>query len=171
MLAGHSGNYARYEIEKKYLLKKLPDIMPDAFQDLSDLYLKESSLRLRIVKSSDGLVLSRNLTKKDKVDGRDPSISLMTSLYLSETDLASLGTLNGAIIAKRRYFQETETSRISIDIFKGAFEGLILAEVEFKTEEARDQFEAPKDWTDVTGNQKYSCGFLAFNPTVSENTC
>jgi CYTH domain-containing protein len=88
----------------------------------------------------------------------------MTTLYLSEADLAALGSMTGAVIEKRRYFVETEDNRISIDVFKGSLGGLILAEVEFKTEEARANYISQNDWIEVTSDINYSCGYLAFHP-------
>jgi CYTH domain-containing protein len=104
------------------------------------------------------------LTKKEKAPGGSPSVSIMTSLYLSEGDLAALGPLRGVAIEKRRYSVETETSRTSVDFFRGPFEGLILAEVEFLTEDACNQFAPPPGWTEVTGDPRYSCGQMAFQP-------
>jgi CYTH domain-containing protein len=145
MLAGHIGKYGRYEIEKKYLLKALPKELPTSFIDLQDTYLESSSLRLRIVRSETGEIISRNLTKKEKVPDRDQSISIMTTIYLDQNELDILGRLIGAVIEKRRYFTETGDRRVSIDVFKRALEGLILAEVEFKDEQSRDAFVPPSD--------------------------
>ncbi len=172
MLAGHTGNYARFEIEKKYLLKSAPANLPRTFNDIEDLYLPDSSLRLRIVKSESGDVISRNLTKKDKSPEGDPSISIMTSLYLTERDLSALGSLTGATIQKRRYIEGTERRRTSIDFFRGPFEGLILAEVEFKTTEDRDQYIPPdRGWVEVTGDPRYSCGYLSSAGRIPNPCC
>jgi CYTH domain-containing protein len=164
MLAGYTGKYGRFEIERKFVLKLFPAGFSDEFQDLHDTYLPHSTLRLRIIRSPKGEVTGRNLTQKSKPPGSQDSVSIMTSLYLSEDDLSALGSLNGAVIEKRRYFVETESNRISIDVFKGLFHGLILAEVEFRSEQERDAYSPPEEWAEVTGNRDYSCGFLAFHP-------
>lgn len=114
------------------------------------------------MKSSDGKLIGRNLTKKERASPEDPSISVMTSLYLSADDLQALGELKGAVIEKRRYFRENAESRTTFDVFGGNHVGLIIAEVEFLDEASRDRFQPPIDWIEVTGVQRYSCGYLAF---------
>ncbi len=163
MLAGHTGKYGRFEIERKFVLKSVPEQFRE-FHDLHDTYLPDSSLRLRIARSANGEIISRNLTQKNKAPGLDPSVSIMTSLHLSESDLAALMPVKGAVIEKRRYFVETENNRIAVDVFKGKLEGLVLAEVEFKTDTDRDAYSAPEGWVEVTGRQDYSCGYMAFHP-------
>ncbi len=165
MLAGHTGKYGRFEIERKFALKEVPQNFLGNFHDLHDTYLPNSSLRLRIVRSSSGEILSRNLTQKHKASEYDSTISIMTSIYLTEGDLDALGSLDGAIVEKRRYFHETENNRVTIDVFTGSLLGLVMAEVEFQNESARDNYVPPNNWEEVTGNQNYSCGYLAFNPS------
>jgi len=163
MLAGHLGNYSRYEIEKKYLLKKLPTSLPEYYVDINDLYLFNSSLRLRIEKSSSGEIIGRKLTKKDKAPEKGPETNIITSLYLSEDDLNALENIKGSFVSKRRYIYEDEVSRVVYDEFKDKLTGLLIAEIEFKDYELCSKYK-PKysDWEDVTGNPKYSGGNLAF---------
>ncbi len=61
-------------------------------------------------------------------------------------------------------FIETEENRITVDVFKGELEGLILAEVEFKSDADRDGYSSPEGWVEVTGRQDYSSGYMAFHP-------
>lgn len=67
---------------------------------------------------------------------------------------------DGNIITKKRYkipYKNTNGSyTIELDIFSDIFEGLILAEVEFTTEEEALAF-VPPDWfgEDVTFSSKY----------------
>lgn len=165
LLAGYVGNYSRYEIEKKFLLKKLPDTLPESYIDIHDHYLINSSLRLRIERSPSGEIVGRKLTKKEKVPDMGAETSVITSLNLTENDLTALGQLNGSSLKKRRYTIESSDQRIVYDKFQGALEGLLLAEIEFINYEALSMFElncVDRDWEEVTGKSEYSGGNLAF---------
>ena len=171
MLAGYLGNYSRYEIERKFLLRKLPDILPDHYVDIQDLYLVDSSLRLRVEKSPSGEIIGRKLTKKDRALDKGHETSVITSLYLSENDLNSLGHLTGAVLNKRRYALETVNRRIVYDVFQGELEGLIMAEVEFKDHDSLLSFEQEySSWEEVTGNPDFSGGKLAFGAADKAKT-
>ena len=64
---------------------------------------------------------------------------------------------DGIIIRKRRYLIPlTKKLTIELDVFEGAYEGLILAEVEFESVEDADAF-TPPEWfgEDVTYSTKY----------------
>lgn len=75
-----------------------------------------------------------------------------------------LAKADGAVIKKKRYLIPYEDRTIELDIFEGNHEGLILAEVEFETEDMANVFTAP-DWfgEDVTFSSKYH------NSTLSQN--
>ncbi len=171
MLAGYVGNYSRYEIEKKFLLKKLPDALPEYYIDIHDHYLKNSSLRLRIERSPKGEIIARKLTRKERAPEMGVETSVITSLNLTENDLAALGQLNGSSLKKRRYILEFSDQRVVYDKFQGALEGLLLAEIEFKNFEVLSKFELNgADWEEVTGNPEYSGGNLAFKISAESTT-
>jgi CYTH domain-containing protein len=171
VLAGYIGNYSRYEIEKKFLLKKLPDTLPESFIDIHDHYLKNSSLRLRIEQSPSGEIIGRKLTRKERAPDMGAETSVITSLNLTENDLAALGQLIGSSLKKRRYILEFSDQRVVYDKFQGALEGLILAEIEFKNYEALSKFELNcVDWEEVTENPEYSGGYLAFKISAESAT-
>ena len=171
MLAGYVGNYSRYEIEKKFILKRLPDSLPESYVDIHDHYLINSSLRLRVERSPTGEIIGRKLTKKERVPSMGAETSVITSLNLTENDLAALGQLNGLSIKKRRYTLESSDRRIVYDKFQGALEGLLLAEIEFINYEALSKFQLNDvDWEEVTGNSEYSGGNLAFRNSLKNKT-
>lgn len=164
VLAGYLGNYSRYEIERKFLLKQLPISLPESYVDIHDLYLENSSLRLRTERSSAGEIIGRKLTKKDKSPDNGCETSIITSLYLSEGDVLALGQLKGASLNKRRFIHQCSNQRIVYDVFQGALSGLIMAEIEFQDHEALMNYELEfNEWEEVTGNPKYSGGALAFS--------
>lgn len=171
MLAGYVGNYSRYEIEKKFLLKKLPDTIPEFYIDIHDYYLKNSSRRLRIERSPCGEITGRKLTKKERALDIGVETSVITSLNLTENDLVALGKLDGSSLRKRRYIQEFSEKRVVYDEFQGRLEGLIMAEIEFKDYEALSKFELNCiDWEDVTGDPEYSGGYLALKISIEIDT-
>lgn len=75
---------------------------------------------------------------------------------------------DGRILTKRRYLIPIENTKytIELDVFEGYFAGLILAEVEFPTEEEANSF-VPPDWftKDVTFSGEYQNSKLAMTET------
>ena len=64
---------------------------------------------------------------------------------------------DGIVISKVRYvIPEKDGLSIELDVFKAPYEGLLLAEVEFPTEEAAHAYQPPK-WfgEDVTYSTEY----------------
>ena len=72
----------------------------------------------------------------------------------------------GNVIAKDRYVIPLEDElKLELDIFKGAFEGLIMGEVEFSSEEAANKFTPPEYFSEeVTFDKRFS------NSTMSSMT-
>ena len=64
----------------------------------------------------------------------------------------------GYILFKTRYFKEG----IEVDVYQGHLPGLVVAEVEFDSQDACEAFEPP-DWfgEEVTGVRKYSNAALS----------
>ena len=81
-----------------------------------------------------------------------------------KSTLADLKTkADGNVITKRRYLIPLDDIlTIELDLFSGTFDGMILAEVEFPTEEAANTF-APPDWftEDVTFKKEYHNSYLS----------
>ena len=139
------------EIERKYLVNHVPaDYMEFPCHAIEQAYLCTSPV-VRIRREDD----SYYLTYKGK--------GLMTreeyNLPLTEKAYAHLlKKADGKILSKRRYLIPIpETSlTIELDIFSGDYEGLVLAEVEFQTEEDANSFVPPSWFTrDVTFSGEY----------------
>jgi CYTH domain-containing protein len=162
LLAGRSGHYSRFEIERKFVLNEFPSDLPSDCVDICDTYLFDCSLRLRVETTANGVVIGRKLTKKESAQNISLQTSIITSLNLSEKDLAALGKINGYTLNKRRYIYENESNRVVYDRFFGKLAGLFLVEVEFLDQTSCNCF-APSndDWQEVTGNPEYSGGRLA----------
>ena len=77
-----------------------------------------------------------------------------------------IGKIDGVLIEKTRYTTCYPSGghiyKIELDIFHGHYEGMVLAEVEFPSEEEADQF-VPPDWfaENVSDDCHYSNAYLA----------
>ena len=62
----------------------------------------------------------------------------------------------GGIVAKRRYYMPYGKHLIEIDVFERHLEGLMVAEVEFETEDEANAF-VPPDWfgAEVTSDKRF----------------
>ena len=74
---------------------------------------------------------------------------------------------DGIVIKKDRYEIPYERYIIELDIFKDELDGLIIAEVEFPSEEEALDF-TPPDWLgkDVTGDPKYTNSNLSMKGPI-----
>lgn len=138
------------EIERKFLVKTLPDNLTSyESHEIEQAYLcTEPVMRIRRQDTSFIFTYkSKGLMIREEIE-----LPLEESAYkhlLSKAD--------GYIITKRRFNIPTDNGlTIELDIFTGLFAGLIIAEVEFPSEEAALTF-IPPDWFDeeVTMNAAY----------------
>jgi len=69
-------------------------------------------------------------------------------------------------VSKHRYDVPSEQGRIQVDVYAGALEGLVVAEVEFDEDADPEGFDAP-DWfgEEVTGDPRYANKNLAIRPS------
>ncbi len=144
------------EIERKWLIEKLP-FDPGEYECLviEQAYLSASPT-VRVRRSNDEYYLTYKGSRNTEGNS-----DLNHSEYNLPLDKASYEHLrekkDGIVLRKKRYLiPHVNGLTIELDIFGPPFEGLIVAEVEFDTEEEARAFEAP-DWfgEDVTGVKKY----------------
>ncbi|MCC8126530.1 MAG: CYTH domain-containing protein [Clostridiales bacterium] len=139
------------EIERKYLIDTLPDNYQDyPSQQIEQAYLCTSPV-VRIRRSDDDYYLtykSGGLLMREEANL--PLTKEAYSHLLSKAD--------GLILTKKRYRIPLEGSDLTIDldVFSGKYTGLILAEVEFPTEEMALSF-TPPHWfgREVTFSGEY----------------
>lgn len=136
------------EIERKYLVKTLPAL--DAFKCrlIEQGYLSVSPV-VRVRRDNDDYYLTYK--GSGMMSREEYNLPLDKDSYdhlLKKAD--------GNIITKKRYEIPFEKYTIELDVFEGVFEGTVLAEVEFESEEEALSFVAP-DWfaEDVTFNRDY----------------
>ena len=138
------------EIERKYLVKELPECLDSyAKRELEQGYLCTSPV-VRIRKDND----TYELTYK----GKGLMVREEYNLPLTQESYKHLKTkVDGRIISKTRYMIPlTETLTIELDVFHDDLAPLLLAEVEFPDEETANRF-LPPEWfgEDVTFSSVY----------------
>lgn len=153
------------EIEKKYLVKELPDNLSQYDKwELEQCYLcSEPTIRIR--KKNQEYILtykSRNtdvkLSEEDKFNA-----SQEVEVPLTEAAFEHLKKkADGKCIVKTRYRIPYGEFLIELDVFHGEYDGFYLAEVEFDSVEKGRNF-IPPAWfgKDVSGDYHYTNSYLA----------
>lgn len=147
------------EIERKYLIKQLPDHLESyAHDEISQAYVSTDPV-IRIRRKNDTYLLtvkSEGLLAREEVE-----------MLLSPESFAHLSTkTDGIIIEKTRYkIPEEHGLLIELDVFHGAYEGFIMAEIEFPDVAAANSYQPPA-WfgADVTMDARFH------NSSLSQRT-
>ena len=143
------------EIERKYLLKKLPDNLDNYHhRHLEQGYLCTAPV-VRIRKDDDRYELTY------KSGGM--MVRQEYNLLLTKDSYEHLKKkIDGRLISKKRYMIPYEKYMIELDVFENDLAPLVLAEVEFETEEEANTF-APPEWfgKDVTFSKAYHNSVLS----------
>lgn len=138
------------EIERKYLIHKLPENLDDyPRQEIAQGYLSTEPV-VRIRRSDDNYILTYK--------GKGMMVREEYNLPLTKEAFEHMKPkADGIFIEKTRYLiPYLEKYTIELDVFHGPLAPLLLAEVEFTSEEEANQF-CPPDWfgEDVTFSKKY----------------
>lgn len=144
------------EIERKYLISRVPDSLTITNTRLIEQGYLNTEPVVRIRKDNDKYELtykSKGLMAREEYN-----------MPLTQEAYEHLRTkVDGRIISKTRYeIPLNDELKIELDIFHGDLEPLMLAEVEFPTEEAANVF-IPPEWfgEDVTCSSKYHNSVLS----------
>ncbi|MBO5239397.1 MAG: CYTH domain-containing protein [Lachnospiraceae bacterium] len=127
------------EIERKFLIKQIPvNLNEYPYEEIEQGYLNTTPV-LRIRRKNDSYIFtykSAGLMSREEIE-----------LPLSKEAYEHLiPKCDGNLITKTRYrIPEEHGYTIELDIFHGCLDGLVLAEVEFPSEEAALAFPVP-DW-------------------------
>ena len=160
------------EIEKKFLVKSLPaDLESFPCHHITQGYLcRRPAVRVR---REDDVYY---LTYKGL---RTPGVLAQEEYNLALTKEACdhlMEKADGAVIRKKRYviplLEGEGDLKAELDIFEGEFEGLIMVEVEFDSEERAARFVSP-DWfgNEVTADMHYSNAWLSSNAQIWKEYC
>lgn len=146
------------EIERKFLIKELPDLSQYSYVDIEQGYLSTQPV-LRIRKKNDKYILTykgAGLMAREEIEA---DLTREAYDHLKEK-------IDGHLISKRRYLIPLDPYTIELDVFSGHMSGLIMAEVEFPDIASADSF-APPAWfgQDVTSDSRYHNSNMIFgNP-------
>lgn len=144
------------EIERKFLVKQLPEHLERyECHIIEQAYLCTSPV-VRIRKQDDSYILTYK--SKGMMVREEYNLPLTGEAYCHLREKA-----DGNRIAKKRYVIPVENGlNIELDLFDSPFEGMMLAEVEFPTEEAALSY-LPPDWLgeDVTYDPRYHNSYLS----------
>lgn len=147
------------EIERKFLIKKLPDNLTSyKARKIEQAYLCTDPV-VRVRRDNDDYYLTYK--SKGMIIREEYNLPLTKEAYGH-----LLAKADGNIITKTRYeIPEKENLTIELDVFEGKFDGLLLAEVEFASEEEALCY-IPPEWfgEDVSNSTKYHNSTLSRLP-------
>src|SRR3989442_16033498 len=155
--------YARIERERRYLLRDLPEGLTraDHHLQITDNYITGTRLRIRKVRDPQTNKWTVKFTQKFAPDPESLSRTIITNIYLNALEAETLAMFDANEIRKNRYPFEFEGRGFSVDMFLGDLFGLVLAEVNFETDEELDNFPRPSfAIADVTDNELFTGGKL-----------
>jgi len=148
------------EFELTYLAKELPaDLRDYPSKEVIDIYVPASTehpvLRIRKFGSV------HEITKKQPIKGGDSSHQLETTIPLTPEEFSTLSQVKGKKVSKTRYYYQRANTVFEFDIFRDALLGLVLVDVEFKSQEEKSVFVMPEFClADVTQEKLTAGGML-----------
>lgn len=143
------------EIERKFLISKLPENLADyPFHQIEQGYLCTEPV-VRIRRQDDSYILTYK--SGGMMSREEYNLPLTAQAYAHLKPKA-----DGIYIAKKRYCIPYGKYTIELDIFEQDVAPLILAEVEFPSEEEANAF-APPEWflEDVTFSPLYHNSYIS----------
>ncbi len=148
------------EIEKKYLVEKIPfGLEKYPYHEIEQAYICSNPV-LRVRKKDNEFIF----TYKNRVETENAvNVSDEVECKLDEATYKKLlKKADGNIIKKTRFLIPYGKFTIELDIFHDKFVGLKLAEVEFESEEESASF-TPPDWfgEDVSGDIRFTNNYMA----------
>lgn len=138
-----------YEIERKYLVKQVPENLASyPFHEIEQGYLCTEPV-VRIRRQDEEYYLTYK--SKGLMIREEYNLPLTEDAYFHLRE-----KIDGRLISKRRYLIPLDPYTIELDVFHFPKDDLILAEVEFPSEEDALTF-TPPDWfgEDVTNSSLY----------------
>ncbi|MEP4077551.1 CYTH domain-containing protein [Haloferula sp.] len=143
------------EIERKFLVKELPDLGSLHFLKLMQGYIATSDTEVRL--RSDG---SKHMLTCKRGSGLT---RLESEVEISVEQFDALWPLTeGCRIEKTRYHMDRGEHLVELDVYQGSLEPLVVAEVEFASEGASREFAVPDFFAEeVTSDARYKNKNLA----------
>ncbi len=144
-----------YEIERKYLVKQVPENLASyPFHEIEQGYLCTEPV-VRIRRQDEEYYLTYK--SKGLMIREEYNLPLTKNAYFHLRE-----KIDGHLISKRRYLIPLAPYTIELDVFRSPKDDLILAEVEFPSEEEALAF-TPPEWfgEDVTNSSLYHNSHLS----------
>ncbi len=144
-----------YEIERKYLVKQVPENLASyPFHEIEQGYLCTEPV-VRIRRQDEDYYLTYK--SKGLMVREEYNLPLTKDAYFHLRE-----KIDGRLISKRRYLIPLDPYTIELDVFRSPKDDLILAEVEFPSEEEALAF-TPPEWfgEDVTNSSLYHNSHLS----------
>lgn len=149
------------EIERKYKVKNMPENLDSYdFHIIEQAYLTTApTIRVRREDESYYMTYKGCGGSNTALSHEEYNLPLTKEAYESLKNKS-----DGKIIAKKRVLIPYAGHTIELDLFDEPFKPLVIAEVEFVSEEMANAFVAPK-WfgEEVTGRKEYTNAYLALN--------
>jgi adenylate cyclase len=138
------------EVERKFVVSDLPNLEGTDFDEIEQGYLAigtDGEVRLR--RKGDRLALTAK--RGAGLSRQEAEIELDRERFDELWPLTE-----GRRLHKRRYVLPHGDLKIELDVYEGDLEGLVVAEIEFDSEEEARAFEPP-GWLgeEVTGDHRY----------------
>lgn len=144
------------EIEKKYLLKQFPDFEKFEYHKIEQAYLCTNPV-VRVRREDETYYMTykgRGMFAREEYN-----LPLNKEAYEHLKEKA-----DGNVIGKTRYLIPLETDGLvaEVDVFDEPFAPLVMAEVEFESEEQANAFKVP-EWfgEDVTFDGRYHNSYMS----------
>jgi adenylate cyclase len=138
------------EIERKFVVSRVPDLSVADGDEIEQGYLAIGSEgEVRVRRKGDKLLLT---AKRGSGLSREEA-----EVEIDQASFDRLWSLTeGRRLAKRRHLVSDGALQVEVDVYRGDLEGLVVAEVEFPSEEDAKAFDPP-DWMgeEVTGDHRY----------------
>ena len=145
MTSQRIGKYACLELECRYWLSKVPDDLfanPKGWQ-IIDRYFPNTRLRLRHMQSLAGNENVYKLTQKYRSEMQNAYETTITNIYLTQAEYDHFESLDAKILQKKRYPYTLPGCSLSIDVFEGRYQGLILADLELESRAGAGEVDLP----------------------------
>ena len=147
---GFQSTVSVVEVERKFLVPETPDLSATDSDEIEQGYLaigSDGEVRLR--RKGEGLLLT---AKRGSGISRDEAeVELVREAFERLWPLTE-----GRRLQKRRHVIPHGDLRIEVDVYEGELEGLVVAEIEFSSEDEARAFQPP-GWIgeEVTGDRRY----------------
>lgn len=129
------------EIEKRFLVKEIPNLSGCKKVEMIDVYIPEVTphAKLRARKIGE----KYELTKKTRKQDGDHYTMVEQTIDITPEEFAFIYAKSTRRIEKDRYYVPLGPHTMDLDVFKGKHQGLIIGEIEFPNEQTLQAFAKP----------------------------